>query len=55
MSFPMLEITKQGKISTSLPYGLRKKDLDLLDILYLACFYVSLIYKFKYVLKNNGS
>ena len=55
MSFPMLEITKQCKISTSLPYGFRKKDLDLLDILYLACFYVSLIYKFKYVLKNNGS
>ena len=31
-------------------YG--KKDLDLLDILYLACCYVSLIYKFMYILKN---
>ena len=31
-------------------YG--KKDLDLLDILYLACCYVSLIYKFMYMLKN---
>ena len=31
-------------------YG--KKDLDLLDILYLACCYVSLIYKFTCILKN---
>ena len=28
------------------------KDLDLLDILYLTCCYVSLIYKFMYMLKN---
>ena len=49
MSFPMLEITKQCKISTFLSYGYGKKDLDLLDILYLACCYVSLIYKFMYI------
>ena len=52
MSFPMLEITKQCKISTFLSYGYGKKDLDLLDILYLACCYVSLTYKFMYMLKN---
>ena len=34
-------------------YG--RKDLDLLDIFYLACCYVSLIYKFMYILKNGGS
>ena len=33
-------------------YG--RKDLDLLDIFYLACCYVSLIYKFMYILKNGG-
>ena len=32
--------------------GYGKKDLDLLDILYLACCYVSLIYKFMYMLKS---
>ena len=31
-------------------YG--KKDLDLLDVLYLAYCYVSLRYKFMYMLKN---
>ena len=36
MKFPMLEISKQCKISTFLPYGLWQKNLDLLDILYLS-------------------
>ena len=31
-----------------------KKDLDLLDILYLTCFYVSLISKFMYLKKMVG-
>ena len=52
MSLTMIEITKQCKNSTSLPYVYGKKDLDLLDILFLACSYVPLIYKFMYIIKN---
>ena len=55
ISFPMLKSTSQCKISTFYHMAYGKKDLDLLDILYLACFYVSLIYKFMHILKNGAN
>ena len=49
MTFPMLEITYNAKFPLFYHMMDDKKDLDLLDILYLACCYVSLIYKFMYI------
>ena len=54
-AFPVLKLLNNAKFPLLYRMVYGKKDLDLLDILYLACCYVSLIYKFMYILKNGGS
>ena len=53
--FQCLKLLKNAKFPLLYHMVYGKKDLDLLDILYLACCYVSLIYKFMHILKIGGS
>ena len=53
--FQCLKVLHNAKFLLLYHMAYGKKDLDLLDILYLACFYVSLIYKFMHILENGGN